>query len=295
MSGRAELEQLLARLVDGPADAAANRRLGELLRTHPELQGEYLDHLQLHALLQWRGGAAGAGGTGLRPEVVTAGRRSRPLRRGLAAALVLLAAGLGAPLLFRSPEARATPDVVERLIDWNLDITQAPSPDARQRAHHREKVSLRAALAQADLSPQDRQLAETLLENGAWLAANDDPTAAADRFNALSDELLARMDAATSKKDARNVRRLADFYRRVAERGIQANVERAERSGALDFQRRRKLERVLLRDAERTEKLAALLERAPDASRKEVRRALDLSRRKARGTQPRRGQGPSGQ
>ncbi len=49
-----ELEQLLAGLLDGAPDAARNRRLNELLRAHPELQREYLDTLQLHALLQWR-------------------------------------------------------------------------------------------------------------------------------------------------------------------------------------------------------------------------------------------------
>jgi hypothetical protein len=48
---------------------------------------------------------------------------------------------------------------------------------------------------------------------------------------------------------------------------------------------------VLLSDERRLDKLAALLERAPDASRKEIRKALELSKK---GPRPAKRDRPAG-
>ena len=109
MDARAELEQLLASLLDGPSDAARNQRLDELLRSHPELHGEYLDQLRLHALLQWRGGKVPAQ---VKPPIET--EIARPARwrsgRSLAAALLVLAAGVALFFMLHTPETQAAPD-----------------------------------------------------------------------------------------------------------------------------------------------------------------------------------------
>jgi hypothetical protein len=165
--------------------------------------------------------------------------------------------------------------VVERLLDWNLDLSESRAPDQRQRLYAERAAELTTALREAVLPAEDRELADALVASGSWLTGNDDPAAEADRFNDLADRLLALIDAATGEKDARRLRRLADSYRRVAERGVRANVERAELSGPLTAKRLKKLERARQRDAKRAEKLAALLERAPRAARKEIRRALE--------------------
>ena len=50
------MERRAAKGALGPPDGSRNQRLDALLRAHPELQADYLDHLQLHAMLQWRAG-----------------------------------------------------------------------------------------------------------------------------------------------------------------------------------------------------------------------------------------------
>ena len=104
MEPRAELERLLGDLLDGPPDVSRNERLDALLRAHPELHGDYLDHLQLHALLQWRAGKAppqtipapqSDKATPLPVPVSASAPRWRTARR-LAAALLVLAASLAA-------------------------------------------------------------------------------------------------------------------------------------------------------------------------------------------------------
>jgi hypothetical protein len=272
MDPHAELEQLLAGLFDGPPEAARNRRLGALLHDHPELQGEYLDYLQLHALLQWR---AGVGSKGEEPpsSIRAASRPRRRLTRArLVAAAVFLMASLGVLLLFRSPEARAAPDVVERLIDWNLDLSRTRSRDERSRLYSGQVADLKATLAKAELPPEDRALAQTLLENSSWLAEHDDPVAEADRFNDIADQLVTRMDAATAANDEGRVVKLADSYRRLTEQGVDANLERALASGALSGERKQKLERAQRRGAHRAQRVAEILERNPEASRKALHR-----------------------
>jgi hypothetical protein len=199
----------------------------------------------------------------------------RALPRWLMAAAVLLAAGATLWFLPAAQQAHAS-DVVGRLIDWNLALSQSRTPDERNRIYAERADELKTALEAADLPPADRELGDALIESGSRMAARADPTAEADHFNQVAERLLAQLDRATTKKDARRIRLLSDFYARVAERGVLANVERAEASGALNFRKQKRLEKVLLRDAAQAEKLARLLERAPNASRKEIRRALDL-------------------
>jgi ferric-dicitrate binding protein FerR (iron transport regulator) len=49
---RPELEAQLAALSDGSLDAAAKKRLSQILRDHPDARQFYLDYCQMHALLQ---------------------------------------------------------------------------------------------------------------------------------------------------------------------------------------------------------------------------------------------------
>jgi hypothetical protein len=192
-----------------------------------------------------------------------------------AVAAAILVAVAGSSLMFVSNEARASADVIDRLIDWNLDLATATPAD-------RARLGERAAAFHGDLkrvTEADRDLAESLLQNGTWLATNDDPLAVAERFNAVADQLLFRIQAATDAGERKRSDKLSRQYRRVFERGIDPNVRRALASPALNFEHQGRIERVLLSDEGRLEKLAELLERVPDASRKEIRRALELSKK----------------
>lgn len=49
---RPELEALLGALAEGPLDAPGSKRLGQILREHPDARQFYLDYCQMHALLE---------------------------------------------------------------------------------------------------------------------------------------------------------------------------------------------------------------------------------------------------
>jgi hypothetical protein len=197
--------------------------------------------------------------------------------RWAVAASILLLIGLSAWFFFFPTHAQAS-DVVERLVDWNLDLTQAPLEERGSLFSH-SAGSLKRDVLQSKLSPEDRELAEQLLAIGTWLVENDDPLAQADRFNDLADHLLDRLDKASAKTDAKEAKRMAKHFRRVAQVGVGGNLERAEASGAQrDDKAHTRLERIRQRDARRAEKLAALLAIAPDASQREIRQALNAAK-----------------
>jgi hypothetical protein len=173
------------------------------------------------------------------------------------------------------PRAQAAP-LVERLVDWNLEMTQARTPADRGRLLQAEP-ELRAAFEKADLPEEDRELAGQLLENGCWLAAHNDPVAEAERFSVVADQMVRHLERHASRGEAERARRFAGLQQLVAERGVAANLERAEASGALNFEKRGRLEKIILGDDQRMEALAELLRKSPDATRKEIKKALDLT------------------
>jgi hypothetical protein len=208
------------------------------------------------------------------PAAVRLPRRTLP--RWLMAAGVFLALGLGAWLLLPAPTVQASDDLVERLLDWNLDLSQAPSAADRARLYAERAPALEADLHKHGVPHGDREVAEKLLETAGWLAQHNDPVEEAERFNALADQFLERLHAATPHGDERLLARLARRYQRLAEQGLDRNLDRANAaaSGGTDAERKQRLERVLQRDARRAEAIDKLLEQMPDASRKEIRQAL---------------------
>jgi hypothetical protein len=277
MEPRAELEKLLAELLDGPPDAARNRRLDELLRDHPELQADYLDYMQLHALLVWRSGNVPQPGSRVpesekaQPTQGTVVRTSRwRSGRGFAAALLVVAASLAAFFFWQMPR----PDLFDRLIDWNLELTQEQSPDERNRIYTEQATELKAKVAKAELPPEDRQLAETLLQTSTFLCMKVGPVEEADLFNDIADQLVARMKDATVKHDEERIMRLANAYARLTALGVKANVERA-RASELDPDMNQKLMRAAQRNDNRKNQLSEIIERNPEPTRKAIRNVIN--------------------
>jgi hypothetical protein len=202
--------------------------------------------------------------------------RRRPERpRWLAAAVILFGIGLGTWLLIPTPEAHAAPALIERLVDWNLDLARAGSAGERKELFAAREDALKRDVEQVPLPGPDRALAHLLLDNGAWLATHDDPIAAAERFSAVADLLVERMDRASARREHRLASRYARLQSVVAEHGVAHSLAKAEASGALNFEQRRHLEKIILNDEKRMQALADLLERHPNLSRKDIRRAID--------------------
>ncbi len=258
------------------------RRCGECGRLAEELQ-------QLEQA--WRELPVPAGADRARTAfLITVGRRPPPRLRFLrrlvpprwaVAALIVLSAGLATWLFFPGSEAHASADVVERLIDWNLHLAETRSLDERNRIYAEEATKFRAALHQAELSPEDRELGRLLLDNGTWLARNDDPLAEADRFDEVANRLLQRVDSAAAHEREQEVSRVAEQYHRVAELGVGASLERVKSDPGLGADRKRHLDKLARREAKRAQALQALLERGPDASRRAIRRVLEAPRKHA--------------
>jgi hypothetical protein len=233
--------------------------------------------------------------SGAEPNRLPRGRHLRRVSpRWLIAASVLVAVGVGGALLVSNRRASASSDVVERLVDWNLSLARTPLPADRDRLYAGQAESLQVKVRQTDLPAEERGLAESLLENAPWLAHNDDPLAVAGLFHDVADKLLSRMGNAIRRGDEARAGRYARLYRRVEESGIGSKMEVLETTEALDFSRQRHLERLILRDADRMRTLVALLERAPDTSRKEIKRALGVVKNRPKKDRPSKAVAPRG-
>jgi hypothetical protein len=217
----------------------------------------------------------------VRPQSLTPWRHRLPRLtppRWAVAALVFLTLGLSAWLLWPSPEVQASADVVEQLIDWDLQLSEAPTPAERTRIYARQAEALKEGLLQAEMQPEERDLAEKLLNTGSWLVEHDDPLDEADRFDEVADWLVQRMQSAQARGDGMALCRFARHYRRVAERGIVANLDRME-EGAVDGERQNKLDRLAQRDDGRAEALEGMLTHAPHAAHKDIRGALESTKK----------------
>jgi hypothetical protein len=240
---------------------------------------------------RWRGlpvpAALLEAGKHFRPEPqrppAPARRPRRPMWRLAVAASLLLAVGLGTWLLL-TPPAQAADEVVDRLVDLNLELTEARTPEERQRIFAGQAAVLEKQVADARLSEQDRELAKQLLDNAAWMVGHVDPLDEADRFQPVADQLLERLQTAAVKGNGKAAHHWARLYERLSVRGVNANLERAEQSPALSAQKKHHLEKQVLRDEERLEKLETFMQQPPAAAApREVRQALELAAKKPRG------------
>ncbi len=283
MKVHAEFERLLGGLLDGPADRRRNDQLCALLAEHPELQREYVEYLQLHAMLNWRVGLtipdanADDRATVLPMPTVQLGpaerRNSRWRAWSLSAAMTFFAATLAIVMLVGESPSRASVDVVDRLIDWNIALTRAESPKDRDGIYSAHAETIKASLASANLRPEDRVFAEKLLATGVWLKQTDDPVAEYGRISDLADQVVARLDVASQTQDAKQVTKLANALDRI-EAGVDATFERAVTSNVVSKEGKKKLAHATLGGTLRMKKLETILENNLDPPRKAIHRTL---------------------
>lgn len=200
-----------------------------------------------------------------------------------ASAASLLAVGTGTWLLFPAGQAQGSDDLLDHLVDWNLQLTEAGSEEERSRLYAEKAGPLQAQLKKANLPADQVELAEEFLENGTWLVSHQDPVIEADRFDNLADRLLHQAHTVGTRGNHRRMHRLLQQYNRVLESGTGLNLDRAEKLSVLDNEHQGKLERLVLGDPERMKLLESLKEKVPEASRKEIEKALGIyQKRKGR-------------
>lgn len=226
-----------------------------------------------------------------------AARRFRAvvLARWAVVASVLLCIGLTVFMMSTPQPAHAESDVVEKLIDWNLQLSELPTPQEREKLYTERVVALKADLAKTHLSDDDRSFAETLLNNGQWLTSSTEPLDEADRFNHLADQIVDRVQAAAARSDTAAAKKNAKQYTLITTKGINAKLERAEaakaaRAAKADEAFQRKMERLMAREENRLKKLEAMHKNAPDPARKEIRKMLEQTQPKKKKNQPKKPQ-----
>jgi len=200
--------------------------------------------------------------------------------RWTVAASIILALGLSVWIAMSDRQAVASTDVFERLVDWNLSLTEA-GPTDRKHVYAHDAHEFRQSVLDAHLQGSEAELASTLLTTAESLATTDNALTHLDGFCDMADRLAELIDDAIERGDLKRAQLLARQYRRVTDLGIKLNLQRAEDSGALHLDRPGKLEKVILDDVGQAEALARLLEDSPNLSRSEIRVALGIRKEHA--------------
>ena len=136
------------------------------------------------------------------------------------AAVLLIGIGVFSTMYFLSPgPTRASTDVVERLVDWNTDLTNA-DVKTRKRLLAENAVKFHRELQSPQLPADERELAQELFESGLFLATHNDLAAEAERINNLADRMKDRILIAEKKGDAEQAKRCSICYGKIYDRGV---------------------------------------------------------------------------
>jgi len=198
-----------------------------------------------------------------------------PRPRALAAAAIILLA-IGAAVWYLAASganrAQAAEVTVDRLLQMNLDLAEADTPDQRARIYASNAPALQTALNRNPMPPDQKQLADKLMANGAWLSSNTDPLDGAERFDEVADLMLNQLQAATTAKQAKAAARLERQYQHIVNRGLNSQLKRAQNVPLDKPERKRRYDRLISRNAELDRRMKQLLDRASNPSPKEIRK-----------------------
>ncbi len=200
------------------------------------------------------------------------------------AASILLCIGLGAWLVVANRGAAASDVVIDRLVAWNVALTEASSPQEAGRIYADQATALKQSLDRDSVSGDAKELGAKLLENGAWLSVNSDPLARADRFCHVADLLLKRIQPAAAAGDTRSVTKLSRRYHQIVSRGVDGQLGRVQPAVISDPERKRHYDRVVRKNADLDQRLQDVVERSPEPTRKAIRREVGTSKRGAKET-----------
>jgi len=203
-----------------------------------------------------------------------------------AAAMILLAIGAATWYLAASgaSRAQAAEVTVDRLLEWNLNLAEAETPDKRSQIYVQSAPALQVALSRNAMPPDQKQLADKLMANGAWLSSNSDPLDSAERFDEVADLILNHLQTATTAKQAKAAARLAHQYDHIVQRGLGPQLKRAQSVPLDKPERKRRYDRLVSRNAELDRRMKQLMDRAANPSPKEIRKQSKVESKANRST-----------
>jgi hypothetical protein len=190
---------------------------------------------------------------------------------GLVAAMLVIGIGLG----FYASRTTEGAVVVDQLVDWNLEMADAKGPADREQLYMSRASALDSAVRQASLDSEDRQLAMSLLEHGAWLVKHDDPVDEAERFSELADQLIVRLDRAAAANDQQAMQRLGRDCERLIQRGVHARLQKIRNQHLPPSDMAKRLDRLAKRQSERERRIANMAQNHPNAALKRLRKSTE--------------------
>jgi hypothetical protein len=224
------------------------------------------------------------------PATEPALRTWRPLRwlgaaAMTAAAMILIAIGGVGYLLFAPGETRASSDVVDRLIDLNVEMSNADAKE-RQRLLSEHEGRLRNDLVGAKLTEEERQFAEELLESARELAENDDPIEDAGRITDLADQLKVREETAKKTGNDKEVERCKQHWEKVMKGGYNPIMDRIIQFKTPEGMKKPGFDNFKKYDPSKQQQLQKAAEIGAERFRQDARKTIESMRKKGGGKGP---------
>jgi hypothetical protein len=194
-----------------------------------------------------------------------------------AAILLLVIGGSVWSYHLRQQKALAAAQAFQNLVEWNLKLAENQSPVERHKLFAASAEDVRQRTVHAPFNAADRKQADALIQNGAFLADNQDPLAEADHFSDVAELLITKMDAESSAS-SEAMEKLSRTYLSVVDKGIHKNLDRAEVAGVQTPATQHQIEKLGQRNMMLQSKVEALLDKTPDPQ-PQLRKALDLHKR----------------
>jgi hypothetical protein len=214
-------------------------------------------------------------------------RRFWPLPWAAAAAVMLMCLSVVIYLLFAPGESHASSDVVDRLIDLNLQISNADTKDRQRLLEEHEKL-LRQDLSKAKLSDEEAQFAQELLDNCHYLAENDDPIEEVNLITDLADRIKSREEFAVKTGNARVKDQCSFQHQKVMQMGYHQIINRISQFKTPEGAKKPGYESFMKYDPLKQQQLHKMLDNGANRFQADVRKALDSMRKKG----PNIGRGP---
>jgi hypothetical protein len=155
-------------------------------------------------------------------------RRSSPYRWLAVAAVLLFGVILVGQLLPK--KAQASSDVIERLIDLELEMTNADAKE-RKRLLEEKEPAIKKELEKGILSDEERKLAEELLDDARKLASAADEVAEAEVVKQIADHLFSRCQSHDKPGHEKELELCGKRYMRFKEYGYEPTKARITKSG----------------------------------------------------------------
>jgi hypothetical protein len=198
---------------------------------------------------------------------------SRTAIAGIVAASLLVTVSLAAwrlaPGVRETARETAKAKLLDDIVEWKLALAEAN--EAQRVALLKEAPKFQAKLQLMSFNADDRQFAETMLDNAAILAQNPDPLVAAAHFEAVADQVQQRMEKAAQSNKIGEAEQWAARLGNIDQRGVEGQLDQVEKDRKKGS---KSWEKIASHSAHRKQALQKMLDDSPEATRSAIHRSM---------------------